>query len=160
MPFYHAVFESPVGKLGLLADDEALVSLSFEERSRADAGTAVTDEANPIVRQAVRELQLYFAGTLRQFSIPLKPAGTAFQSSVWRGLTQIPYGRTCSYGELARVIGRPRAVRAVGGACGRNPIGILIPCHRVVGADGGLTGFGGGVATKAMLLALEQRYSE
>jgi methylated-DNA-[protein]-cysteine S-methyltransferase len=107
--------------------------------------------------EAVRQLDAYFAGTLRQFDLPLAPAGTPFQQRVWQGLREIPYGETVSYKELARWIGRPSAVRAVGAANGQNPLAIVIPCHRVIGSDGRLVGYGGGLAAKSALLELERR---
>ena len=108
-----------------------------------------------MLADAARQLADYFAGTRRAFDLPLAPRGTGFQQVVWRALLAIPYGETCSYGELARAIGRPAASRAVGAANGRNPIAIVIPCHRVIGADGSMTGYGGGLPTKKWLLAHE-----
>ena len=108
-----------------------------------------------LLREAARQLREYFAGQRREFSLPLAPQGTAFQQQVWQALQRIPHGHTWSYAELARHIGRPKAMRAVGAANGRNPIPILIPCHRVIGADGSLVGFGGGLPTKVALLRLE-----
>jgi len=104
-----------------------------------------------------RQLAEYFAGKRTQFDLPLDPRGTAFQKAVWRSLRQIPFGETRSYGEIASTIGAPRANRAVGAANGKNPLSIVVPCHRVIGANGALTGFGGGLETKAQLLALESR---
>lgn len=103
------------------------------------------------------QLRSYFAGELREFSVPLAPHGTPFQRHVWQALTTVPYGRTASYGAIASVIDRPSASRAVGAANGRNPISIVVPCHRIVGADGSLTGYGGGLPRKRHLLALEQQ---
>jgi methylated-DNA-[protein]-cysteine S-methyltransferase len=108
------------------------------------------------LREARRQLEEYFAGERREFSLTLEPAGTDFQRRVWQALRGIPYGATMSYGELARRIGNPRAVRAVGLANGANPISIIVPCHRVIGADGSLTGYGGGLERKRFLLALER----
>jgi methylated-DNA-[protein]-cysteine S-methyltransferase len=107
--------------------------------------------------EPIRQLKAYFAGTLRQFDLPLAPAGTPFQQTVWQALREIPYGETVSYGQLARGIGRPAAVRAVGAANGRNPLAIVVPCHRVIGSDGRLVGYGGGLPAKSMLLELERR---
>ena len=126
----------------------------------ASAGTPLqhTPDDGPaarLLREAAQQLREYFAGRRREFSLPLAPQGTAFQQQVWQALQRIPYGHTWSYAELARHIGRPQATRAVGAANGRNPIPILIPCHRVIGADGSLVGFGGGLPTKVALLRLE-----
>jgi len=111
---------------------------------------------HPVLRETARQLKLYFAGSLRCFNLPLKPNGTEFQQRVWQALLQIPYSETRSYGEIAQQIGSIKAVRAVGAANGRNPIPIVIPCHRVIGANGKLTGFGGGLPLKRYLLKLEQ----
>ena len=143
--------DTPVGPLHLTADGAALTGLWF--------GTRPADEppspADPLLAQAAAELGEYFAGERRAFTVPLAPAGTPFQLSVWEQLRLIPYGTTVSYGELARRLGSPDAARAVGLANGRNPIAIVVPCHRVIGADGSLTGFGGGMAAKRTLLDLE-----
>lgn len=157
---YTTTLDSPVGLLTLVATDTALCELSwggdhsFGDRSLAI--TAVVRPEHPILEQAVRELTEYFAGTRRQFDVPVEGAGTEFQRSVWQALLTIPYGQTVSYGEQARRIGKPSAVRAVGGANGRNPVGIIVPCHRVIGANGSLTGFGGGMDAKAWLLNHEK----
>lgn len=140
--------ESPLGTLALTGTDSALTGLLF----RPD-GTA--SSPNPFLRRAAAQLAEYFAGKRRHFDLPLAPEGTEFQKKVWAALCGIPYGETRSYGEIAAVIGNAKASRAVGMACNRNPIGIIIPCHRVVGADGSLTGFGGGLHLKAALLRLE-----
>jgi methylated-DNA-[protein]-cysteine S-methyltransferase len=149
---YHA---SPVGELLLAGDGEVLSLISFPSgkgRRRPEAGW--TEEPGAF-RAAQRQLDEYFAGKRERFELALAPEGTEFQRAVWRALARIPYGLTCSYGELAARIGRPRAVRAVGLANGANPLPIVVPCHRVIGADGSLTGFGGGLAAKRALLALE-----
>jgi methylated-DNA-[protein]-cysteine S-methyltransferase len=125
-------------------------------RDRLEPDPGWIETAAPFA-EAARQLDAYFAGTLRQFDLPLAPAGTPFQRRVWQGLREIPYGETVSYGELARRIGRPSAVRAVGAANGQNPLAIVIPCHRVIGSDGRLVGYGGGLAAKSALLALERR---
>jgi methylated-DNA-[protein]-cysteine S-methyltransferase len=142
---------TPVGPLHLTALDGALTGLRF------GSGPAVGERADddPVLRLAAEQLAAYFAGSLRSFALPLVPAGTAFQLAVWEQLRLIPYGSTVSYGELARRLGAPNASRAVGLANGRNPIAIVVPCHRVIGADGSLTGFGGGMAAKRTLLDLE-----
>lgn len=143
--------DTPVGPLHLTATDDALTGLRFG--SGPEDGER--DGDHPVLAKVAAELAEYFDGRLRTFTVPLAPAGTAFQLSVWEQLTLIPYGTTVSYGELARRLGSPAASRAVGLANGRNPIAIVVPCHRVIGADGSLTGFGGGMAAKRTLLDLE-----
>ena len=117
------------------------------------------DEKHPVVRESLRQLGAYFAGELRDFDLPLDPHGTEFQRAVWKALVGIPYGETRSYSEIARSVGRPAAVRAVGAANGSNPIAIIIPCHRVIGSSGKLVGFGGGLPMKRMLLDLETEHA-
>ena len=141
-------FESPIGRLKLCADGDGLCALRF-----AAAGEEM--DAAPVLLQAERELKEYFAGRRTAFSVPLSMHGTPFQMEVWAALRAIPYGETRSYGELARRIGRPGACRAVGMANHVNPLPILVPCHRVVGADGHLTGYAGGLDVKKYLLELE-----
>ena len=148
--------DSPVGKLRLIASDEALVGVWFEQGRDAARGAAgLTRKSTPILTRARAQLEEYFAGKRRNFDLPLEPRGTEFQRRVWRRLSQIAYGDTTTYGALAHELGNPKGSRAVGLANGSNPIPIVIPCHRVIGADGSLTGFGGGLATKAALLELE-----
>jgi methylated-DNA-[protein]-cysteine S-methyltransferase len=146
-----AIIDTPVGQLGLVADGEALVRIDFHAEGRRHAGAL-----SGILVETERQLRAYFSGTLRRFDLPLAPHGTPFQLAVWHALVAIPYGETRSYAEQARAIGRPSAVRAVGAANGQNPIPIVIPCHRVIGSNGKLVGFGGGLATKRALLDLEQ----
>ena len=117
------------------------------------------NDQNPVLRDAVRQLGAYFAGELGRFELPLAARGTPFQQRVWKALSQIPYAQTRSYGEIAAALGTPKSVRAVGAANGRNPIPIVVPCHRVIGADGSLTGYGGGLPLKKLLLELEARYA-
>ncbi len=117
------------------------------------------DDNHPVVRESLSQLSSYFAGELRAFDLPLDPHGTEFQLAVWKALLRIPYGETCSYSELARAIGRPAAVRAVGMANGSNPIAIIVPCHRVIGSSGKLVGYGGGLPMKRMLLDLETEHA-
>lgn len=154
-----SMIPSPVGKLTLVARDDALVAVLWENDrpGRVPLGLLVDAPDHPVLRETERQLAAYFAGELRAFSIPLAFAGTDFQASVWQALLTIPYGETRSYTQIARQIGRPSAVRAVGAANGRNPISIIAPCHRVVGSSGALTGFAGGLAAKEQLLALERR---
>ncbi len=148
------VHDSPVGKLTLISDGAALAHCEFENpRYAYDAAPAGGDK---ILDAARRELDLYFKGKLKDFSVPVAPRGTPFQRACWSALQAIPYGVTRSYGQQALAIGSPKAVRAVGLANGRNPIAIIIPCHRVIGANGGLTGYGGGMERKQFLLDLEQ----
>jgi methylated-DNA-[protein]-cysteine S-methyltransferase len=127
------------------------------QKHAARRAKAIRDEA--LLKRPRARLQAYFAGELRDFELPLAAAGTPFQQSVWRALCDIPYGETISYGELARRIGQPKAARAVGLANGQNPIAIVVPCHRVIGADGSLTGYGGGLERKRWLLAHESKGS-
>jgi methylated-DNA-[protein]-cysteine S-methyltransferase len=148
---------SPLGPLLLVGTGDALTSIWLPSgRDRIEPDPDWIESAQPFV-EAVRQLDAYFAGRLRQFDLPLAPKGTAFQQRVWEALLDIPYGETVSYGELARRMGRPSAVRAVGAANGQNPLSIVIPCHRVIGSDGRLVGYGGGLPAKSALLALEQR---
>lgn len=150
------VVDSPVGPLFLAATDAGLTHLLFATGvDRKPAAVAGSGEAARIVRETERQLSDYFAGRRREFDVPLAPAGTEFQLATWRELQNVSFGETISYGELARRLGRPRAVRAVGTANGANPISIIVPCHRVIGADGTLTGYGGGLDKKRRLLSLE-----
>ena len=149
--------QSPVGPLLLAADDVGLRKIIFMNgRDRAQPDPSWVQESAAFA-EATRQLRAYFAGELEQFDLPLAPEGTPFQLQVWRHLCEIPYGETISYGELARRIGNPKASRAVGLANGSNPIPIIIPCHRVIGSNGKLTGYGGGLPIKEKLLALERR---
>ncbi len=150
-------WQSPLGNLHLVADDGGLRALAFDanwERVAASLGEWRAGN-HPLLAQVICELGEYFAGQRKSFSVRLAPRGTEFQNKVWRALEKIPYGETCTYGEQAGRIRSPKAVRAVGTANGRNPICILLPCHRVVGASGALTGYAGGLAAKKALLALE-----
>lgn len=151
--------ESPVGTLRLVASERGLAAILWpdDDPARVRVGEPREVPEHSVLLEAERQLAQYFAGTRRTFSLPLDFAGTEFQRGVWAALLTIPYGETRSYGDIARQIGRPKAVRAVGAANGRNPLSIVAPCHRVVGANGKLTGFAGGLATKAFLLALEAR---
>jgi len=147
---------SPVGRLRLIASHEALVSVWFEHgRDAARKSLWMTRRQSPILDRARLQLEEYFAGRRQHFELPLDPRGTEFQRRVWQRLLKIPYGETTTYGALARELGDPGASRAVGLANGSNPLPIVIPCHRVIGADGSLTGFGGGLAIKSALLELE-----
>ena len=151
--------ESPIGPLLLAATDEddSLRSIVFMEGKQTARPDATWREDRTPFSHVIRELEAYFAGELENFTLPLALQGTAFQLKVWKQLCDIPYGETISYGELARRIGNPNASRAVGLANGSNPIPIVIPCHRVIGSNGKLTGYGGGLPIKEKLLALERR---
>ena len=152
---YFTEFASPIGTIQLRGTDLALTGVFMEgHRHEPTRPADAVRDAGPL-RAARGELEAYFAGEHREFSLALEAAGTPFQMRVWQELRAIPYGETISYGELARRIGNPRAVRAVGLANGRNPISIIVPCHRVIGANGMLTGYGGGLERKRFLLALE-----
>ncbi|MDH2132407.1 methylated-DNA--[protein]-cysteine S-methyltransferase [Sphingobium yanoikuyae] len=149
---------SPVGDLTLVASDEGLMAVLWPDddpaRVRLGARSEATD--HPVLRDTASQLSEYFAGQRQHFSVPLHFQGTDFQRQVWAALLDIPFGETRSYADIARAIGRPTATRAVGAANGRNPISIIAPCHRVVGSNGALTGFAGGVETKKYLLDLEK----
>jgi methylated-DNA-[protein]-cysteine S-methyltransferase len=149
--------DTPVGTLKLVARESKLAAILWEndKPDRVPLGAMREDLAHPILLEARRQLVEYFAGTRDRFDLELDFDGTEFQRQVWRALLDIPYGETRSYREIAIQIGRPAAVRAVGAANGKNPISIIAPCHRVIGASGHLTGFAGGIAVKARLLALE-----
>ncbi len=147
---------SPIGPLLLAADDAGLRLIEFHAPRHPAARThAWIEGSHPILEATRRQLQAYFFGSRQAFDLSLAPQGTAFQLSVWQALATIPYGTTISYAQLAQRIGQPTAMRAVGAANGRNPLPIVVPCHRVIGANGALTGFGGGLPTKRFLLQLE-----
>lgn len=152
---YYCYLDTPIGELLLAGDGDGLAMIGFPKGSmrRAPEPDWIFNE-KPLA-EVRKQLVEYFAGERRAFDLPLQLSGTEFQVSVLRALLDIPYGETASYGEIARRIGRPRAVRAVGAANGRNPIPIVVPCHRVIGSTGDLTGFGGGLDTKEALLRLE-----
>lgn len=155
MKTYFAEFPSPIGLIQLRGTDVALTGVFMEKhRHQPLLPVDAVEDAGPF-REARRQLEEYFAGERREFSLALEAIGSPFQRRVWQELRLIPYGETASYGELARRIGNSRAVRAVGLANGRNPISIIVPCHRVIGANGTLTGYGGGVERKRFLLTLE-----
>lgn len=157
---YYCFLPTPIGELLLAGDEHGLSLIGFPEGSmcRRPEPDWIRSE-KPFVN-ARKQLTAYFDGTRKDFDLPLNPAGTEFQLQVLHELQKIPYGSTTSYGEIAKRIGRPKAVRAVGAANGHNPIPIIIPCHRVVGSNGNLTGFGGGLATKEALLRLEREHSQ
>lgn len=172
MSVFYYEYDSPVGRIRLVEQDRALTALSLAGKSHPDAflrrGELTYDQAGAalsaagaqcceteLIRMTQRQLEEYFAGARREFTIPLHPSGTPFQERVWQALLTIPYGQTCSYGQIAARIGNPKASRAVGMANHKNPIAIVIPCHRVIGADGSMTGYGGGLDIKEYLLKLE-----
>lgn len=144
-----AYYESPIGLIELGVTDEALTVLYFVEAPRQETATT------PLLQQAVAEIHAYFAGTLRDFTVPLHFHGTPFQQRVWQQLLTVPYGKTTSYQSIANALGNPKAVRAVGAANGQNPISIIAPCHRIIGSDGNLIGYGGGLWRKEWLLRHE-----
>ncbi|MFA6117311.1 MAG: methylated-DNA--[protein]-cysteine S-methyltransferase [Sphingomonas sp.] len=157
MTYSYKTIPSPVGALKLVASDKGLTAILWEndKPGRVRLGEMVENADHPVLVETEKQLGAYFAGTLTAFTVPLDFAGTDFQKSVWHALLTIPFGETRSYAEIARQIGRPSAVRAVGAANGKNPISIIAPCHRVIGSNGALTGFAGGLAAKERLLGLE-----
>ncbi|MBP6507514.1 MAG: methylated-DNA--[protein]-cysteine S-methyltransferase [Opitutaceae bacterium] len=159
MKHFYKTMKSPVGGLKLVANDSGLAAILWENDDPKRVRLAEPEEAprHPVLVEAERQLRDYFAGKRKAFSLKLAFAGTEFQRKVWTALTQIPFGETRSYAQIARQIGHPKAVRAVGAANGRNPLSIVAPCHRVIGANGKLTGFAGGLETKAFLLRLEAK---
>ncbi len=152
----YTIMNSPVGPLSIAGDEAGLHSILFGSGKRAARPDPDWQESEcSVVRETIRQLQAYFQKKLTRFDLPLHPVGTSFQLSVWHALEKIPYGEVISYGELANRIGKPHASRAVGAANGSNPIPIVIPCHRVIGSNGKLTGYGGGLPIKEALLELE-----
>lgn len=150
---YYVELETIVGQVYIIADEDAIVEIQFAQENKS-LGDAQQQET-PLLHEAKRQLEEYFAGQRASFSLPLNPQGTEFQKKVWQQLEAIPYGETRSYGQIAAAVGNPKACRAVGGANHNNPIAIVIPCHRVIGANGKLTGYGGGLDIKEKLLKLE-----
>lgn len=149
-------YQTPIGKIALRENGQSITSIFLRDKA------LTPDEfphETPLLREAIDQIRRYFAGSLRAFDLPISPEGTPFMKRVWEELRQIPYGKTQSYGAVAKALAMPRAARAVGMANGRNPIPIIIPCHRVIGADGSLAGFSSGLEIKAALLQLEQKYS-
>lgn len=150
-------FDSPLGPMRLAVSPQGLCGLWFEgDPHQPDLGAVPVAPQHPLLQQAVQQLQAYFAGGRQDFDLPLDLSrGTPFQQAAWQALLALPYGSTTSYGALSAAIGRPRAMRAVGAAIGRNPVSIIVPCHRVIGANGSLTGYAGGLPRKHALLKLE-----
>ncbi|MEP1469853.1 MAG: methylated-DNA--[protein]-cysteine S-methyltransferase [Halieaceae bacterium] len=147
-----STIETPIGELQLISDGQHLVRIAFPGQHQQTANGGTEDSALP---RAAEQLKEYFGGHRRRFDLPLAPSGTPFQREVWSHLGQIPYGEVRSYRDIAEAMGKPTAMRAVGAANGRNPLPIVVPCHRVIGADGSLTGFAGGLESKRQLLLLE-----
>ena len=145
--------DSPVGRLRLVSDGKHLTAIEWEQRQAIDPDD--TEKTDPALSACAKQLREYFAGERRSFDLPLSPTGTEFQKNVWAALKAIPYGKLRSYRDIAESLDNPKAVRAVGAANGRNPIPIVVPCHRVIGSDGSLTGFAGGLEAKKVLLKLE-----
>ncbi len=156
---YVKTVDSPIGSLTLAASREALVAVFLPAGRREFTPGAEPVDAHPVLDRAAEELRQYFRGARKEFSIPLAASGTEFQVAVWNALATIPFGESRSYAWVARQVGRPRAVRAVGSANGANALPIFVPCHRVIGADGSLSGYGGGVEAKRWLLDHERRVS-
>ena len=156
---YSTTIDSPVGPLTIVASDAGLRAVLWptDDPKRVPLDEVKGNDGHPVIAAATRQLGEYFDGERRNFDLPLDPAGTDFQQSAWVALRSIPYGTTVSYGEQAEQMGDKRKARAVGAANGRNPISIIVPCHRVVGSNGALTGFAGGIATKHWLLTHERR---
>jgi len=156
---YYDYYRSPRGRMLLVADDTALTGAYFTGQKyhpRIEEGW-IRNEKHVLLRQAKRELAEYFDGARRRFTVKIAPRGTAFQRAVWKAITGVAFGKTIPYAELARRAGRPGSARAAGGATGRNPISIIVPCHRIVGSNGALTGYAGGLTKKCAFLALEER---
>ncbi len=156
---YAYEFPSITGPIRITANDTHITGIMWIEREKTAADTELAFQKTPLIAQAEIELNEYFAGKRTAFSVPLSPQGTPFQKRVWDALCAIPYGETRSYAQIAAAVGSPKGFRAVGGANHHNPIVIMIPCHRVIGADGSLTGFGGGLPVKELLLHLEREHA-
>jgi methylated-DNA-[protein]-cysteine S-methyltransferase len=155
--YVYKLMDSPVGRLTLVGSDAGLAGVLWENDrpARVRLTIDVKDDRHPVLVETERQLLEYFDGRRTSFALPLDPAGTTFQQQVWKALLSIPFGETRSYAEIARQVGKPRAMRAVGAANGRNPLSIVAPCHRVIGSNGALTGFAGGLETKKYLLSME-----
>ncbi|MDE0067659.1 MAG: methylated-DNA--[protein]-cysteine S-methyltransferase [Acidimicrobiaceae bacterium] len=155
--------DSPIGRLRLVATDQGLSHLLFEQQAGDDTGSdgdSAEADNHPVLVAATAQLEEYFAGQRQEFDIPLDLSGTEFQRAAWSALAGVPFGETRSYRQQAEAVGRPEAVRAIGAANGRNPVPIVLPCHRIVGSDGSLTGYGGGLPIKEFLLNHEQSQSK
>ncbi len=151
---YQASLDSPLGPVTVISDGEAICQVSFDQEPAVDTTSCA------VLDRALEQLEAYFQGRLQQFDLPLRPKGTAFQQQVWQQLTAIGFGKLASYGDIARAIHNPKGVRAVGMANSRNPLGIIIPCHRVIGSNGTLTGYAGGLDKKVWLLRHEGSWQQ
>jgi len=152
-PAHYQLLDTPIGSLRLVSDGAALTKIEFPQQHSTSSDEIETTD--PVLSVCATQLTEYFAGQRQAFSLPLNAGGTIFQNEVWSALTDIPFGELRSYSDIACAIGRPKAVRAVGAANGRNPLPIIVPCHRVIGSNGSLTGFAGGIPLKTKLLQLE-----
>lgn len=152
-PCHYQLLDTPIGSLRLVSDGAALTKIEFPQQHSACSGE--TETTDPALSACAAQLTEYFAGERQAFNLPLNAGGTIFQNEVWSALADIPFGELRSYSDIATAIGRPKAVRAVGAANGRNPLPIIVPCHRVIGSNGSLTGFAGGIPLKTKLLELE-----
>ena len=148
-------YDSPLGTVTLQANEQGLLGVWFETHTTKPEDLGIQEDSFPIFQSVKEQLERYFAGDAVQFDVPIAAKGTPFQQSVWHALTTIPYGETWSYAQLADAIGNPKAVRAVGLANGKNPVSVIVPCHRVIGKNGKLTGYAGGIERKQRLLAIE-----
>jgi methylated-DNA-[protein]-cysteine S-methyltransferase len=151
---YSGYYNSPFGMLRIITSDTVVLGIDF-----TDLKGASKEDSPVIMKETIRQLDEYFSGKRKNFSLKVELKGTDFQKSIWNAMSKIPYGKTASYKDLAVMAGKPKAARAVGGACHRNPIGIVLPCHRVIGSDGSLTGFGSGLDLKEKLLNHEKKHS-
>jgi methylated-DNA-[protein]-cysteine S-methyltransferase len=151
---YSGYYNSPFGMLRIITSDTVVLGIDF-----TDLKGASKEDSPVIMKETIRQLDEYFSGKRKIFSLKVELKGTDFQKSIWNAMSKIPYGKTASYKDLAVMAGKPKAARAVGGACHRNPIGIVLPCHRVIGSDGSLTGFGSGLDLKEKLLNHEKKHS-
>ncbi len=153
---YKGYYQSPIGNIEIVADSDSVVELSFTD----EKGTDLAADAPEILKEALKQIEEYFQGSRRSFTLKLNAQGTEFQKKVWQQLTQVPYGKTAGYGDIALAVGNHKASRAVGGANNKNRIAIVIPCHRIVGADGSMTGYAGGIWRKEWLLQHEKTHKE
>lgn len=148
---YYDYYESPFGLIEIITSETAVIGIDFADQKRT-----VTKDSPVVMKEAIEQLDEYFKGKRKAFSLKVELRGTDFQKDVWNAMYKIPYGKTASYKEIAKAAGKPKAARAVGGACHRNPVSVVYPCHRVIGSDGSLTGFGGGLDLKEKLLKHEK----
>lgn len=156
MTTYFTHYSSPIGRIRLRANSHGLLALDHVNQQATSETSSLEDRQHPVLASAISELDEYFLGTRKVFQTPLQPVGTEFQQKVWSALSDIPYGQLCTYSDIAKHIGNPKSVRAVGLANSKNPLSIFIPCHRVIGKSGKLTGYAGGLEVKQILLELER----